>query len=398
MEYFSTIFNQRLKALPTGFIREPFAKGAWENRLLGIKGARGVGKTTLLLQYAKLNLPLDDQSLYVSLDDIFFTSNRLSDLISDFVKNGGRYLLLDEVHRYANWSIEIKNIYDNYPELEKIIFTGSSILELAKAPADLSRRAVMFEMPGLSFREFLALEGGHHFPVFSLEQVQHDHLQIARDINEKIKPLVYFKKYLEYGYYPYYKENKAFYHQKILQDIYLIIESDLAFAEGIGIAHQEKMKKLLYVLAGSPPFTPNMAKLSTHLELSRNTLKNSLQILSKAQLIGLLYADPRGVSLLQKPDKIFLHHPNLYYAIAREGFDRGSLRETFFYNQVGAKHQLAYPKTADFLVDRKFLFEIGGKNKKTDHAAETEGTWLVKDDIEYGYKNQIPLWLMGFLY
>ena len=183
-----------------------------------------------------------------------------------------------------------------------------------------------------------------------------------------------------------------------MQDIYLIIESDLAFAEGIGIAHQEKMKKLLYVLAGSPPFTPNMAKLSTHLELSRNTLKNSLQILSKAQLIGLLYADPRGVSLLQKPDKIFLHHPNLYYAIAREGFDRGSLRETFFYNQVGAKHQLAYPKTADFLVDRKFLFEIGGKNKKTDHAAETEGTWLVKDDIEYCYKNQIPLWLMGFLY
>ena len=404
MDYFFSVFNKRLKNLPGGFMREPLPPEAWNNRLTGIRGARGVGKTTLLLQHAKKHFPLDHQTLYLSLDDIYFSSNRFSDLVDEFVKNGGKYLLLDEVHRYGGWGLELKNIYDNYQELEKIIFTGSSILELSRAKADLSRRAIMFEMPGLSFREFLVMETEMVFSTGTLDQLLENHVEIAREVNEKIRPLFYFKRYLQYGYYPYYRENPDFYHQKVLQDIYLIIESDLSYTEGISIAHQEKMKKLLYVLAGSPPFTPNISKLATHIELARNTLMNSLHILNRARLLGLLYADPGGVSLLQKPDKIFLYHPNLYFTLAREGFDQGALRETFFYNQLAGKHQLTNPAFADFLVDNKYYFEIGGKNKKVKHAGQTsemvkaKSFWVAKDNIEYGYKNQIPLWLLGFLY
>jgi len=398
MEYFFSIMNQRLRNLPDTFVRKPFAENAWNNRLLGIKGSRGVGKTTLLLQYARHNLPLDYQTLYLSLDDIYFTSNNLSELVADFVKNGGRFLLLDEVHRYANWSIEIKNIYDNHPDLEKIIFTGSSVIELAKAPADLSRRAVMFEMPGLSFREYLAFETGHTFDAVNLADLLTNHISIAREVNENIKPLMHFNNYLNYGYFPYYKENLEFYHQKVLQDVYLIIESDLSYAEGIGIAHQEKMKKLLYVLASSPPFKPNVAKLASHIEIARNTLMNSLHILHKARLLGLLYADPTGATLLQKPEKIFLFHPNLYFTLSRQAFDTGSLRETFFYNQLQAKNEIAYPKQYDFLVDGQYLFEIGGKNKKIPQGDGRQTVWVAKDNIEYGYKNQVPLWLFGFLY
>lgn len=398
MEYFFSLFNQRLRNLPGAFTRKPVPDTAWNNRLIGIKGARGVGKTTLLLQYARKNLPLDYQTLYLSLDDIYFRSNTLSALVSDFVKSGGKYLILDEVHKYADWSIEIKSIYDNHPDLLRIIFTGSSIIEISKAPADLSRRVVMFEMPGLSFREFLFLETGHYFEAIDLELLLKEHVSLAREINSKIKPLLHFQNYLMYGYYPYYLENKEFYHQKVMQDVSHIIESDLAYTEGIGIAHQEKLKKLLFILASNPPFKPNISKLTSLIGISRNTLMNSLHILHKARLLGLLYADPTGITLLQKPEKIFLFHPNLYYTLSRQAFDTGSLRETFFYNQVQTKHGITYPKEYDFLVDDHLLFEIGGKNKKVKSVMGEHKVWIVKDNIEYGYRNQLPLWLFGFLY
>lgn len=398
MEYFFHILNQRLRNLPGSLFRKLFPDSGWNNRLIGINGARGVGKTTLVLQYARNNLPLDFQTLYLSLDDIYFKSGSLSELVADFVKKGGKFLILDEVHRYADWSVEVKNIYDNHPELEKIIFTGSSIIKLAKAPADLSRRTVMFEMPGLSFREYLSFETGLAFQPINLEDLLKEHVNFARDVNEKIKPLQHFGDYLRFGYYPYYLENREFYHLKVQQDVNLIIESDLSYTEGISIAHQEKLKKLLYILASSGPFKPNISKLASHIEIARNTLMNSLHILNKARLLGLMYADPVGVTLLQKPDKVFLFHPNLYYALSRQDTDVGSLRETFFYNQLQAKYEIAYPSHHDFLVDGQYLFEIGGKNKKMVREDEQQNAWVAKDNIEYGYKNQVPLWLFGFLY
>ncbi len=398
MEYFFQIFYQRLRSLPVTLFRKPFPESGWNNRLIGIKGARGVGKTTLVLQYARNNLPLDHRTLYLSLDDIYFKSGSLSDLVSDFVKKGGKNLILDEVHRYGDWSIVVKNIYDNHPELEKIIFTGSSIIELAKAPVDLSRRAIMFEMPGLSFREYLTFETGIQFPAFNLDYLLKEHLDIARDVNGKIKPLHHFSNYLRLGYYPYYLESREFYHLKVLQDINLIIESDLPYNEGISIAHQKKLKKLLYVLAITSPFKPNVSKLASQIEIARNTLMNSLHILHKSRLLGLLYADPAGSTLLQKPDKVFLFHPNLYYTLSRQDINTGSLRETFFYNQLQAKYQIAYPSHHDFLVDGQYLFEIGGKNKKIIPDTGQQNIWIAKDNIEYGFQNQIPLWLFGFLY
>ena len=379
------------------FIRSIMADIQWNHRLIGIKGARGVGKTTLLLQYMKQFLPQDTSSLYVSLDNIWFSEHRLIELVDDFVKRGGKYLLVDEVHKYANWSQELKNAYDDYPEL-KIIFTGSSLLEILNARADLSRRAVVYSMQGLSFREYLNMSLPNNFPIYSLQEIIENHLVISSQILKVVKPLQYFANYLEKGYYPFSFEMKELYYNQLEEIINLILEIELPLLRGVDISYISKLKQLLLIIAVSTPFTPNVHKLSVNIGINRATLLSYLHYLKETNLTKHLYKDSLGISKLQKPDKIYLENTNLAYLLAAKQTNLGNLRECFFYNQLDYKHKVEYPDKGDFLIDNKFTFEIGGKSKTFKQLQNTENSYIAADDIEYGADNKIPLWLFGFLY
>lgn len=385
-----------INLIDTSFVRE-FARSIdWNNRFIGIKGARGVGKTTLLLQYIKQNLPIS-QTLYVSLDNIYFSSNLLVDLADEFVKTGGNYLVLDEVHRYSNWSIEIKNIYDTYKDL-KVIFTGSSILQIDHKKADLSRRAVFYEMPGFSFREYVNIKTGNSFGAISFEAILSGHLELSSNIVQQIKPIALYHDYIRIGYYPFFLENEASYYKKIEEIINVVMEIDIPQSFEISLQSIEKMKKLLYIISSSAPFKPNIVKLSEKIGATRNTIKTYLHYLERAKIIQLLQSDTKGISILQKPEKIYLHHPNLMFAFASEKSNIGTLRETFFYNQVATSENLTSSKNADFIVNETYTFEIGGKNKDKSQIAGIENAFIASDNIEHGFANKIPLWLFGFLY
>ncbi len=397
METIQKKFREKYQAQQLQHIRNFINSVEWSNRLIGIKGARGVGKTTIILQYIKQNHKLDTSVIYASLDNLYFQNNTLVDFTESFVQKGGKFLFLDEVHRYKNWGIELKNIYDDYPDL-KIVFTGSSILELKKARADLSRRAVMYEMPGLSFREFIKFETNLDLPAFSIGEIVENHTNIATDFIGKIRPLQYFRDYLKYGYYPYYLENRDSFHQKLEEVIQTVLDIDIPQFQEMQISNIKKLKKLLYVISTSSPFKPNIQKLSEKIEISRNTLKTYLNYLGEARIINQLEASTKGVSVLQKPEKIYLHDPNIIYSLAPENLNIGNLRETFFFNQVNIKAKIEASKKGDFLVDGKYTFEIGGKSKTSKQISGISDAYIVKDDIELGFDNKIPLWLFGFLY
>jgi hypothetical protein len=333
----------------------------------------------------------------VSLDNIYFSSNLLVDLADEFVKTGGSYLVLDEVHRYSNWSIEIKNIYDTYKDL-KVIFTGSSILQIDYKKADLSRRAVFYEMPGLSFREYVNIKTGNSFEAISFEAILSGHLELSSHIVQHIKPIAHYHDYIRIGYYPFFLENEASYYKKIEEIINVVMEIDIPQSFEISLNSIEKMKKLLYIISSSTPFKPNIAKLSEKIGATRNTIKTYMHYLERAKIIQLLQSDTKGVSILQKPEKIYLHHPNLMFALASERSNIGTLRETFFYNQVAASENLTSSKEADFIVNETYTFEIGGKNKEKSQIAGIENAFIASDNIEHGFDNKIPLWLFGFLY
>jgi predicted AAA+ superfamily ATPase len=366
------------------------------DRLIGIKGSRGVGKTTLLLQYAKLRLQ-SKPFLYVSLDNLYFSENRLFDLADDFSKNGGKYFLIDEVHRYPDWSVELKNIYDSLPDL-KIIYTGSSLLHLIKGRADLSRRSITYTLPGLSLREYISFSEGIEFPAYSLTEIIKRHVEIARTIWTKIKPVKKFNEYIETGYFPFFLEGKENYQIRLREVINQVLESDLPFAAKISYYNIHKLKQLLYIISESAPFKPNIEKLSERIGISKNTLKDYLHYMNDALLIKLLYRDSKGISQLTKPEKIYMFHPNLMSAISGSQVNKGNARETFFYNQVSINHQVNYTESGDFLIDNSLVFEIGGKNKTGKQIAGLADSYLVLDNIETGNKKEIPLWLFGFLY
>jgi len=366
------------------------------NRLIVVKGARGSGKTTMLLQLAKLNLPLST-TLYISLDHIYFFDNKLYDLAKQFAQFGGTYLLLDEVHKYPNWSREIKLIYDNFPELN-VIFTSSSMLEIYKSESDLSRRAVTYDLKELSFREFIEFETGKKFPTHSLLDIINNHNTIAADVLKKIKPLPLFEKYLKIGAYPYYKENEESYIQKLQNTINLIIEIDINAVEDLQYDTLIKLKKLLITIASSVPFTPNISKLSEKIAVSRNTLVQCIKILERAGLVNELYKDTSGIGVLTKPEKLYLNNSNLMFALAKENTNVGNVRETFFLNQFKNLHEINLSTTADFLIDKTYTFEIGGKNKTKKQIATTEKAYVAKDSIEIGFGNIIPIWIFGFMY
>ena len=398
MENLYTTFYHLLSRTNSGFVRYLYPKIRWNNRLVAITGARGTGKTTMILQHIKKTFgDAPKEALYVSLDNIYFSNNRLLDLAHDFDKMGGKYLFLDEVHKYENWSIEIKNIYDSLPGL-KVVFTGSSMLEIYKGKADFSRRVAHYTLNGLSFREFLMFEKGLDFPVLELENLLDNHIAIASRINSEMKPLPLFQQYLKEGFYPYYKEDSEIYLDRLLHTVNVILETDLPAIERIEMQTIKKIKQLLYLIAQRVPFTPNIKELSEVLEVSRKSLLTYLIYLEKAQLVGLLQQDVSGLKTLTKPEKIYLDNSNLAFALETEKPDTGNIRETFFFNQLKTVSKVISGGKPDFKINNKYSIEVGGKNKGHEQITGIQNAYLALDNLEYGFMNKIPLWLFGMLY
>ena len=380
----------------TSFIRNPGNKIAWDWRLTGILGARGTGKTTLFLQQLATRFS-PEEAVYITLDDIYFTDNRLIDFIEAFRNVGGKYFFIDEVHKYPTWARELKNAYDYYPELF-IFFTGSSAIEILRQDVDLSRRAVVYELPGLSFREYLLMRHDLAWEPLTLQDVVQDHTSLALDVTSSFRPLKYFKDYLKTGYYPFFLENEKYYHERLERTIRLVIDTDLNFIEGYDPKNARKIYQLLYILATNTPFKPNVTKLSEKIGISRATLVQYLHFLEKTRLINSLVSVGKSISTLQKPDKIYLNNTNLAHALAPEQIDVGAQRETFFLSQIKVNHPVSLPAHGDFYVDDQFTFEVGGKGKNRRQIAEITDSYVVADDLEVGHRNKIPLWLFGFLY
>lgn len=388
---------KKVERTDVGFVRNLMNEIDWSARLIGLKGARGVGKTTLLLQRCKLYHKLDGSSLYVSVDNIWFSEHKLYDFASDFAKKGGRYLFLDEVHKYPNWSQELKNIYDDFPELN-IVFTGSSLLEIINAKADLSRRAVVYEMQGFSFREYLNMTLKLNLQSYSLYEILENHIMIAQNVLKEVKVLKYFEHYLKYGYYPYYNELPDLYYSRVNEVVNLIIETEIPLLRSVDIAYTRKIKQLLLIISESAPFVPNVSKLSERIGITRNALLSYLNALNESRLIISAHKSSGGISVLQKPDKIYLENPNLMYALSDSNVNMGNVRETFFANQLQYKYKINVSEHSDFYVDNQYTFEIGGKDKGKKQINAISDSYVVSDDIEYGFNEKIPLWLFGFLY
>jgi hypothetical protein len=382
-------FETLLQSTTTDFKRYLYDKVSWDSRMIGIIGARGVGKTTMILQHIKENLD-SKRALYVSADDMYFGENRLFDLADNFYKNAGEYLFIDEIHKYSEWSRELKNIYDSFPTL-KIIFTGSSVLDILKGSADLSRRAIIYKLQGLSFREYLKFYHNYETEVYSLEQI----------INNKVKleniqhPLPLFNDYLKRGYYPFGIENEM--NLRLGQIIVQTLESDIPQYANLNVGTSRKLKRLLSIIAESVPFKPNFSKISEMISVSRNSLDDYLSYMEKAGLIGQLRDETSGIRGLGKVDKVYLDNTNIIFNLVGEKSNTGNLRETFFFNQMRVQNEVISSKKADFVID-DYTFEVGGKNKKQNQLEKDGKSFVVKADIEYGYLNVIPLWAFGLNY
>jgi uncharacterized protein len=382
-------FETLLASTNLDFKRYLYHEIEWDNRMIGIIGPRGVGKTTLMLQFVKEKLNSQD-ALYVSADDLFFGENRLYDVAESFYVNAGKHLFIDEIHKYQDWSRELKNIYDSFPQL-KIVFTGSSVLDILKGSADLSRRAVIYQLQGLSFREYLNLFHQKTFQAYSLEQI------IANEVRlEGIEhPLPLFKDYLKRGYYPFGLEKEL--SIRLGQIIVQTLETDIPQHANLTISTSRKLMRLLSIIAQSVPFKPNFSKISETLGVSRNSLEDYFSYLEKAGLITQLRDSTKGIRGLGKVDKVYLDNTNIAYNLMGDSVNIGNLRETFFLNQMRLKNAVIAAKQADFIIDR-YTFEIGGKNKKQSQIRGVVQSFVVKDEIEFGYQNVIPLWAFGMNY
>ena len=373
-------------------------------RCIGILGARGTGKTTLILQMIKEHYG-GDRALYTSVDSPYFQAHDLFEFARTFHQHGGEALFIDEVHKYPDWSVHVKAIYDSLPGL-KVVFTGSSLLKIAKQKGDLSRRAVIYHLHGMSFREYVNFIKHTAFPALTLESILKDHPVLAGDICRDLKILRLFKQYLQTGYYPFFMEGETYYRLRLREIINHILEVDLPYISGIEIRQIAKIKKLLYLLAVTPPFAPNIVKLAEATDISRPKLYEYLEHLQGAKLLNLLRQRGRGYAILTKPDKIYLDNGNLMYAVA-EDVNTGTLRELFFVNQMRnafSTHPALVDATVeltdrgDFLVKSAYTFEIGGKAKPYDQIKGIDESFIAADEIETGFGNKIPLWLFGFLY
>ena len=398
MEKLIELFRKKMTGPLPAFERELERKINWNARLISVRGSRGTGKTTLFLQHIKKTFSNNlNKVLYVNLDNVYFSNNTLVELAEKFASRGGTHLFIDEVHKYENWSKEIKNLYDDFPELH-IAFTGSSLLEILNGRADLSRRTLVYELTGLSFREYLSLIKAHDFPIFTLEEILKNNEQISAEIASKIKPFEFFDDYLSFGYYPYFLEGKDDYFNRLNETLNMILEVELPMLRGLEIAYIPRIKKLLAVIGESAPFIPNITQLAAKIGISRQTLLIYLKYLEDAKLINQLYKKSRGLSVLEKPEKILMENTNLIELFNGENANTVSRRETFVLNQLLHSHKVDFSEESDFFVDSKYTFEVGGKNKKRKQIQEIPDSYIITDDIEFGTDRRIPIWLLGFMY
>lgn len=382
------------------FVRDIMDEIDWNDRLIAVRGQRGVGKTTLLLQRIMRQFgPTDTTSvLYVSLDNLYFSNHNLLDFIEAFHAKGGKYLFMDEVHKYQNWSREVKNAYDEFADMHFVI-TGSSLINILNAGTDLSRRCISYNMQGLSFREYLGMFHGYRLPKAGLDDILGCGNDICAEVNKQLRPLQYFHDYLAKGYYPFLKEGENSYYTRIENMVNLTLETELPMLCGVDYGNVRKLKSLLGILASGFPMSIDTVKLAKMTELSRNTLLQYLQHLDSARIICLLYSDNKTVKRMQKPDKVYLENTNLLYALSQSAVNIGTLREVFFVNQLGEAHTVEYSGTqADFTIDGRLTFEVGGRSKDGRQIGTAENAFIAADDEEYVLGNKIPLWLFGFLY
>jgi predicted AAA+ superfamily ATPase len=389
MERLYEQFRRLIERTDTTFVRYLHDQVIWDNRLTAIVGARGVGKTTLLLQHIKLYNDLRD-TIYINADDIYFSENKLFDFSSTFYKNGGKHLYIDEVHKYSNWSKELKMMYDYFPDMQ-VIFTGSSILDIYRGSDDLSRRALTYHLEGMSFREYLNISLGLQLSAYSLEDIVANKVQIPGIEH----PLPLFKDYLERGYYPFYKEPDYF--ERLRNVIGLTLETDIPTFANMNISTARKLKQLLFIISQSAPFKPNLTKIGEMLDVHRNQVTDFLFYLEKAGIIAQLRNATKGIRLLGKIEKIYLGNTNLIYAIGEGNSDIGNIRETIFFNQMKVKNNILASEKSDFSI-ADYTFEVGGKNKTRKQISDIQNAYVVKDDIEFGYMGTIPLWAFGFNY
>ena len=389
-------YRETLNSLKPTFRRGFMDEIDWNEPLLFIIGSRGVGKTTLILQHIKETFGKSTKALYASMDDLSLSNFSLIDLAKNHVQLGGTHLFIDEIHKYENWSQELKNIRDKIRDL-KVVVSGSSILDINKGNADLSRRSVVYNLQGLSYREYLNIQNKENLPIYSLEEILKNHEEIALEIGKKIKPLEHFSAYLKYGYFPFYLEGTKNYHHKLMNVLNVILEQDMALMEAIDLTKIPKIRKLIYLLSVQTPYQPNITKLAEAIEIDRITLLNYLNSLQKAAVLFLARMNGKFYSQLTKPDKIYLQNTNLLY-LSQTNVNIGTLRETFFVNQLASKHVVKLATKGDFIIDDNFVFEVGGASKNFKQISGIENSFLALDEMPIGINNKIPLWLFGFLY
>ena len=389
MEQLFENFKRKLRDTPTDLVRYKYRQIAWQGHAFGLVGPRGVGKSTMLLQHIKMQLDLKD-TLYVSADSLYFASHTLVDLADHFYKMGGKHLFIDEIHKYEGWSVEVKQIYDSYSDLQLVI-SGSSILDITKGMADLSRRVPIYEMQGLSFREYLHLFHGVKMEAVSISQL----LRHEYEIPGVEHPLPIFHDYLRRGYYPF--GNDEAYDMELMQVVAQTMESDIPLYMNANVSVGRKLKQLLMVVAESVPFKPVMQKLADVTEISRNYIQDYLMYMERAGMIAQLRDAVGGLRGLGKTEKLYLDNTNLIYALSPKRADIGNVRETFFMNQLRVLGDVTSSPVSDFLADG-MTFEIGGRKKGQKQISEVDNGYIVKDDIESGYANVLPLWAFGLLY
>ena len=389
-------YHRRLSTIVSKFHRYLYNKINWNARMIGIRGARGVGKTTMLLQHIVENYTHVDDVLYASLDDLWFANHSVMELVDWVSVQGLKRLYLDEVHKCPNWAVVLKNIYDSYPNVS-VVYTSSSILMLDNGIADLSRRQTLYTLNGLSFREFLEFEGVLSLTSVTLEELLKNHLSIGLEVVRKVKIIPLFKSYLEHGYYPFYLESGVDYSERLQWTINTVLESDLPAVEDVTFETIGKVRRLLVLLAERVPFVPNLSVLWRELSVNNMQGLRMLYALDRAKILSLATSDYKSYKHLSKPDKVFLNNTNLMYVVC-PSVNVGGMRETFFFNQLSVNYAINIPPKGDFLVDGKLLFEVGGKNKTFEQIADVENSFIAADDIETGFRNKIPLWMFGILY
>ena len=387
----------------TEIIRDKMDEIHWNAQLISIMGAKGVGKSTLIKQYLKQNYALGDRRvLYCSADTVDFSMRTLVGLAEEFVMRGGELLVIDEIHKYhsgtADWSREIKEIYELFPDL-KLIVSGSSLLQLREGDADLSRRAIKYTMPGLSFREALRFYHGLSFPKWSLEDILAHPYDLWQMVSDKCKPVALFKEFLEKGYYPFLLEGEGEYYTKIEQVVNYIIETELPRICKVDVANVRKLQALINMICSEVPFELNANRIAAALEIGRDTVVEYLKYLGDAKVLNLLYSDKKKIGKLSKPDKVYLENPNILYALAPTKVEIGTLRETFAIGSLSESHNVEYGKAqGDFKVDGKYTFEIGGRSKDFSQIAGVKDSYVFADDWDMPDGAKLPLWMLGFLY